>query len=391
MFYDLFDLHRRQWDSWLGMALQAGGQSPFLAAHAEIIRRSFGSQRPGSMSLEDAVRQDAAAPVEIVELPRPSAFCRLMRFKRGRGGAEVLFIAPYSGYATAVTSPLIAALGDVIVTDWADAKDVPLDEGRFGLDEQIELVARLIAGMDGTPLLAGLSQSGPVVLAGALLAHARGSALPPGIILLGSPVDTRQAAGPLQHWLDLLPEGSLESQLAAVTPERYRGAGRKVYPGFYQLMTYAATNPGSYLETQAGLWSELLSGVSGPYERMHSDLHHLLDLPAELYGDMIERILRNAEFASGSMRVAGVTIDPSRLGSVPILSIEARQDELVGCGQTHAVHKLVAGGALPDGGLAPGSVAVDVDGGHETLFCGPDLNRKVSPHIAAFIAGRGSG
>ncbi|MEZ5823546.1 MAG: hypothetical protein R3C97_02005 [Geminicoccaceae bacterium] len=139
MLYDLFDLQRRQWDSWLGMAMQVGGGSPLLAAQAEFVRRSLGAARPDGLSLAEAVRQDAGAPVEIVELERPSAFCRLLQFKRGRGGPEILFVAPYSGYATAITSPLVSALGDVIVTDWADAKDVPLGEGRFGLDEQIDL------------------------------------------------------------------------------------------------------------------------------------------------------------------------------------------------------------------------------------------------------------
>ncbi|MEZ5823547.1 MAG: hypothetical protein R3C97_02010 [Geminicoccaceae bacterium] len=232
-------------------------------------------------------------------------------------------------------------------------------------------------------MLVGLSQSGPAVLAGALLAQARGRPLPRGIILLGSPIDTRKMAGPLQHWLDLMPRGTLESHLVAVTPDRFEGAGRKVYPGLYQLMTYAATNPGGYFGAQAGLWGELLSGVNGPYARMHDDLHHLLDLPAELFSDMIERILRKAELASGQMNIDGVGIDLRRLVAVPVLSIEARQDELVGRGQTHAVHELV-GGAV---GGESASVVADVDGGHDALFANASLSANVAPLLQHFLAG----
>ncbi|MCB9944902.1 MAG: hypothetical protein H6851_14940 [Geminicoccaceae bacterium] len=382
MFYDFFDFQRRQWDTWLGLARQTGALPPLVAAQAELIRRSIGSSRHDAMTLEDAVRHDLAAPVEIQELASPSAFTRLLGFRRGRGQPRVLYVAPYSGYATSVSSALVASLGDVIVTDWVDARNVPLSDGPFGLDQQVRLVAGLVAGMDSSPILVGLSQSGPAVLAGCLLAHSQGCALPAGIILLGSPVDTRGSAGSIQLWLDMLPKGALENQVVATVSDRFPGAGRKVYPGLCQLMAYAAANPAGYFQTQAGLWGELMSGVSGPYERMHDDMHRLIDVPGELFCDMISRVLRRSELACGTMRVDGVTIDLRQLADVPLLTVEARMDELVGKGQTHALHELAATAERHD----PARVRLDIDGGHEALFVGPDFVRDVVPTLQAFIA-----
>ena len=380
--YGLIDWQRGQWDALLELTQQASSLAPvpsLVTCHAELLRRTLGAVDRSDLCLEEAVLRDAGAPVGITVLDKPSPFTRLIRFNRG-AGPQALFIAPYSGYATAVSSALVAALGNVTVTDWQDARDVPLDDGRFDLDDQIRLVARLVESADRPTVIVGLSQSGPALLAGAALAMLHGCPAPKGIILLGAPIDMRNAAGAVQQMLEALPPGTIESNFASTVPARYPGAGRKVYPGFFQLMAYALSNPAGYLEAQTGLWGELLAGVPGPYERMHGDLHGLIDVPFELYHDMIRRVLRRSELARSDLRVDDHKIDLTALRSVPMLTIEARQDALIGPGQTHATHGLLN----PDG--SDQGRKIDVDGGHDALFHGTGFGLQVAPALRKFLA-----
>ena len=392
MFYDILDFQRRQLDAWLDVACRASSLtpvSPLVQAQSELVRRTLGMAPGTEETLEDAVRRDTGGPVEISELSSPTPFARLLNFRRAPGGPTSLYVAPYSGYATAVTSALVTALGagsgNVEVVDWIDARDVSPERGGFGLDDQIRLVADLLT-RDGEPRrVVGLSQSGPAVVAGAALAMARGGPRPLGMILLGSPMDTGGGESALLDLSSAWPSGAAESQLVSTVPSRYPGAGREVYPGFLQLLALAMSDPGGYADTQRGTLWELVGGVPGRYERMHGQMHGMIDVPAELFRDMLLRILRKSELARGRLEVDGTRIDPSVLANMPLLTIEARGDALVAAGQTHAAHAIIG---EPH---HPASSRIDVEGGHDTLFVGPAFGERVAPALEAFMADRGSG
>ena len=268
MFFDLFELQRRQFEMWLEAGAAASKLTPMQAfmpnvasAQAEIFRRMTSEVGDKLVSLEEAVAIDAAAPLEIKELPSPTAFARICRFTPGRAAKPILFIAPYSGYATSVSSPLIAALGDTIVTDWKSARDVALVHGSFGLDDQARLVARLLGEASEPPIIVGLSQSGPAVLMGSALAIQDDTARPPaGIILLGAPIGRQRPGDPLHMMINTVGHNSLDAFMQQTVQAPHEGRGRLVYPGLMQLFSFLMSNPAAYLETQLGYFQELVSG-----------------------------------------------------------------------------------------------------------------------------------
>ncbi|MCB2054225.1 MAG: polyhydroxyalkanoate depolymerase [Geminicoccaceae bacterium] len=386
MLYDLIDLQRRQWQAWADMVLTSTAAAVALAPASVLpavwFARVVGALDNGEVGLEDAVRRDAGQPLGIDTLPSPSPFVRLVRFSSGAGGRPILFVAPFSGYAAAVSSRLVAALaaiGEVVVTDWRDARDIPPEAGPFGLDRQIGLIADLARAMGQGVDLVGLSQSGPAVVAAAALGLRRGDPPPARLVLLGAPIDMRETPAAL---CAALPADCLVSRV----PRHYAGAGREVYPGLFQLMAYSFANPAVYLTAQSGLWHEMAAGETGLHSRMHGELHGLIDVPAELYRDMLELVLRRSALAEGTLVVDGGAIDARLLAHVPMLTVEARGDELVGRGRTHAAHRLT--GRLE---VAAPHLRAFVDGGHYELFGGPGFDRTLTPLLRHFLGDRRDG
>ena len=191
-------------------------------------------------------------------------------------------MAPHSGYATAVVSPLLIvllSLGEVVVTDWVDGRLIPTGAGAYGLADQVATAIEAATAYQAPAHLVSLSQSGPAALAASamLAASRRRSHLPASLSSAAS--SSRVAPTALQQALGHWPRDMLAASLTREVAPNHPGAGRRVYPALFQLLAYGMASPGLYAEVQQGLLREIAAGQPGAYERQHGDLHSLLDVP----------------------------------------------------------------------------------------------------------------
>lgn len=384
MLYTFVDWQRRLLDPWLiGLRLGADlqlWQRLILVQHT-LIERTLSAGSGDPVSIEAAVARDHPGITSAVTLDE-GPFSRLVRLRSAKAGPPIFIVAPYSGYAGAVIGELAAALlpaGEIYFLDWADAKHVPAACGCFGVEEQLAVVLAALRMIPAPAHLVGVSQSGAVTLAAAALAAAGADSFAPprSLSLLGTPIGESTRRSTAAWMLAGVGEAGLQTSLITVVPERYPGAGRKVYPGLFQLFGLFITNPGSYIETQAGLWAELINESPGIYDRLHGDLHRVADVPAELFTQTVEQLVWRPPLTPAGLAIGAREIPLAGLARLPILTIEAARDELVGGGAGHAAQALAG----------PGSRALTIDdAAHHALFAGPTCADRVARALKQFIA-----
>ncbi|MGD9508177.1 MAG: hypothetical protein AB7I59_13405 [Geminicoccaceae bacterium] len=380
MLYPWLDWQRAGLEAWLATARLATTVTPLapvLDPPHELLARTLAAGAVASRPVEAAVERDAPFPVAAEELLR-TPFLRLVRLRGRAADRRFVMVAPNSGYAAAIASPLITALlalGEVVVTDWTDARLVPLAAGPFGLASQIATAIEAAAAVAGPAHLVALSQSGPAVLAAAAILAAGPERLrPASLAFLGCQLAPETNRTPLQRMLAGLPRDVLAHGLTSAVGVGQPGAGRRVYPALLQLLAYSVASPGLYGEIQLGLLQEIAAGRSGDYDRQHLDLHSLLDVPAELFLDMLDWATTGSLGTSGTLILAGERHALARLRGTPILTLEAGEDGLVGTGQTHAL-----------GSLLPESRAETLAGAqHHELFTGPSFVGAVPAVLRRF-------
>ncbi|MEZ5860151.1 MAG: hypothetical protein R3D28_14445 [Geminicoccaceae bacterium] len=383
MLHAVVDWQRWLLEPWL-TGLRMGAGQPLwqrlLAAQHVLAERTMAASEAGTEGIETAVARDHAG-VSSAHTVEAGPFSRLVRFRAGGSGPPTLLVAPHSGYAGAVLSELAASLlqhGDVYFLDWLDARLVPKSRGRFGLDEQLAVVLKALVTIGSPAHLVGVSQSGPAALAAAALATNASATLPRprSLVLLGAPVGPAERRSAIDWLAAGLDPGIVDTCLISVVPERYPGAGRRVYPGLFQLMVVLFADPGAYFGAQAGLWLELMAGAPGPCDRLHADLHRLVDVPAELYAESVDNLVRRSPFDGSGFTLGSHAIPTGDLAGLPVLTVEAAKDELVGAGATHAVQALAG----------PGSAELTVhDAAHHALFVGPLFASAVAPPLRGFL------
>ena len=350
MLYPWLDWQRQGVEALLSLTRLTSGMSPLDAAllqpTRELLARTLAAGAARERPVEAVVVADApfAVRAEIAATP----FVRLVRLRGpAESGRGFVVLAPHSGYAAAVISPLITSLltlGEVLVTDWVDGRMVPAAAGGFGLPEQIAVCLEAAGDLEGQAHLVAVSQSGPATLAAAALlaSHSSGRA-PASLVFLGCQLDPRVSPTPLQQMLAGWPRELLHAGLTAKVAADYPGRGRRVYPSVLQLLAYGMASPGLYADVQRGLLHELAFGRAGEFDRQHADIHSLLDVPSELFMHMLAWTLDRAPWRRGMPVLAGTGYDLSPLRHAPVLTLEAGLDELVGAGQTHGLGKRLAG------------------------------------------------
>lgn len=385
MLHDVLEWQRAGLGAWLGL-LDLGAVTPLgrlLHPSREVLARTLAAGEASDRTLAEAVRADAPFPVRA-ETVAATPFARLVRLRGSRATrGRFLLMAPHSGYATAVLSPLAALLasgGEVLVTDWIDARLVPVAAGGFGLAEQVALGLAAAAELAGPFHLVALSQAGPAALAvAARLAATNGKGSPVrSLALLGCQLDPALGTSPLQRALAGWPDALLAAQLTTTVGAGYPGAGRRVYPAVLQLLAYSLVSPSLYAEVQGGLWRELATGEGGIYRRQHADLHSLADVPAELFLDMLAWVLGRGPWGGSEPLVAGVAIDAGPLRTLPVLTLESGEDELIGTGQTHALVRHL--------GLTAARTVTLPQARHHDLFTGPGFFALTAPVLRRFHA-----
>ncbi|MEN2749105.1 polyhydroxyalkanoate depolymerase [Sphingomonas sp. T9W2] len=329
---------------------------------------------------------------EEIVLRRP--FGQLKRFVREgvEGGPKLLIVAPMSGhYATLLRGTVERMLptADVYITDWRDAKLVPLSAGRFDLDDYIDYVTAFLEkiGEDGDArahVLAVCQPSVPVYAATALMGADRHPNRPRTLTMMGGPIDTREAPTAVNTLATERPHAWFEQNVIATVPMTYPGAGRRVYPGFLQLAGFMSMNLGSHMISHWEMFKHLVQGDgegAGTTQRFYEEYRAVCDMTAEFYLQTIDLVFQTHALPEGTMRHRGRPVDPGAITDTAILAIEGERDDISGLGQTRAALTLATG--LSDE-LKQYHMAPEV--GHYGIFNGSKWRNRIAPVLEEWIA-----
>lgn len=322
-------------------------------------------------------------------------FCTLTHFRRdpaqlpqrNRNDPKVLIVAPMSGhYATLMRGTVKALLEDcdVYITDWTDARLVPLKHGRFDLNDYVDYILRFIRTLGPDLHVVAVCQPGPPVLAAsALLAEDDDPCQPASVTVMGSPIDTRQS--PTEP--NLLAESHslewFERNVTSLVPFPHPGAMRLVYPGFMQLSGFMTMNLDRHLSAHDQHYHNLVAGDGdsvSAHRKFYEEYMSVMDLPAEFYLQTLKVIFQEHHLARGVMRHRDRVVDLGALRATALMTVEGEKDDISGIGQTQAAHELCVN--------IPSHMRVDYvqqGVGHYGVFNGSRWRSEIAPRIRDFI------
>lgn len=318
-----------------------------------------------------------------------SDFCELRHFRRPDGPRRprLLLVAPISGHHATLLRPMAADLledHDVAVTDWVEASQVPLAQGGFDLDDQIETIMTALGVLGPGTHVVAVSQPAVAALAAtALMAETKDPCRPASLTLIGGPVDVAAKPTPTNKMVGSQPLSWLALHAIQTVPAGYPGQGRKVYPGFLQLAGFLGLDPGRHLNAHWQMFHDMAQGdldAAGRTEAFYDEFLAVMDMPAEFYLQTIETVFQKRLLAVGEMVWRGRRVDPGLIVDTALMTVEGRQDGVSPPGQCEAAHRLCR--ALPDGlrrhRLQDGA-------GHFGLFNGHHWQEEVLPDVRSFI------
>ena len=332
-------------------------------------------------------REVAVEAVVVAAKP----FCRLLHFrKQDAAGAQpvVLLVAPLSGHHATLLRDTVRALlheHDVYITDWTDARMVPLSAGPFHLHDYVHYVQEFIRllGPD-IHVMAICQPTVPVLGAVSLLASA-GDVQPRSMILMGGPIDGRISPTEVNRLATEKPYAWFENTVIDVVPFNYPGAGRRVYPGFLQHAGFIAMHPEKHMQSYLDFYEDRAHGhAADAHLKFYDEYNAVLDMAAEFYLETIKTVFQEFALARGAWDVAGKRVRPQDIREVALMTVEGGQDDICGIGQTRAAHGLCS--AIPQQKRrhldAP-------ECGHYGIFSGRRWREQICPQVAAFIREQG--
>jgi poly(3-hydroxybutyrate) depolymerase len=316
-------------------------------------------------------------------------FCRLVRFTQERDHAvpRLLLVAPLSGHFATLLRGTVAALvpeHDVYLTDWFDAREVPLSSGVFDLESYIEYVIDFTRLLGPDVHVMAVCQPAPVVLSAvALMAAHNDPAQPRSMILMGGPIDTRfHPTAPTKLSKQYALEW-FERELTTTLPTYYPGAGRRVYPGFMQLGAFLSMNATRHIDAHIKMFNELVrgDGESADARRAFYDEYmSVMDVTAEYFLQTIDHVFQRHSLPLGTLTWRGERVDPAAITSTALFTVEGELDDISAPGQTLAAQDLVSSlrSTQRDHLLQPGV-------GHYGIFNGRRWRESIVPRIASFV------
>jgi poly(3-hydroxybutyrate) depolymerase len=341
----------RFWSSlpWSLLGESSGPRS--LAALCELtLRAKLCHERPGygieRVSLGS--REIAVFEEKIDSTP----FGTLLRFRKGVEIAQprILVVAPLSGHFATLLRNTVETLlpeHDVYITDWHNARDVPLAAGRFGLDEYVDHLIRFLETLgSGAHVLAVCQPCVQVLSAVALMAEGKHPATPRSMSLMAGPVDTRINPTKVNTLATARSLEWFERHVIAEVPAHHAGAGRSVYPGFLQLLAFMSMNVGRHVKAHRDLYRHLARGEvaeAAPIKNFYDEYFCVLDLTAEFYLETVRDVFQNAALAKGDLAYRGRAIDLKQIRETALLTVEGERDDICSVGQTAAAHELCSG------------------------------------------------
>ena len=351
---------------------------------------------PRSGFTETIVGGKTVAIEEEIVLQKP--FGQLKRFRRVgiEGGPKLLIVAPMSGhYATLLRGTVERMLpsADVYVTDWRDAKLVPLSDGFFDLDDYVDYLIDFMetlgpnTGEGGSHMLAVCQPSVPCYAAVALMSADKNPSRPKTLTMMGGPIDTREAPTAVNTLATERPFGWFEQNVIATVPMGYPGAGRKVYPGFLQLAGFMSMNLGNHMISHWEMFKHLVQGEdveADATKDFYEEYRSVCDMTAEFYLQTIDVVFQDHALPRGTMTHRGRPVDATAITDVAILAIEGERDDISGLGQTRAALDIAT--TLP---AAKKKYLMAEGAGHYGIFNGSRWRDKIAPVLEDWIAEHG--
>ncbi len=389
-----------------GNPMTLAGQNPFaqrISASYDLMHRlgkdyekpEFGLRTIDVDGVEVAIH-------ERVELNLP--FCELRRFKRFsddtatldkiKGQPAVLIVAPLSGhYATLLRDTVKTMLRDhkVYITDWKNARLIPLSEGEFHLDDYVNYVQefiRHVQGKYGNCHVMSVCQPTVPVLAAVSLMASRGETTPLTMTMMGGPIDARKSPTAVNNLAMNKSHNWFENNVIYRVPASFPGAGRRVYPGFLQHTGFVAMNPSNHAKSHYDYFKDLIKGdgaSTDAHRNFYNEYNAVLDMDADYYLETIRVVFQDFSLVNGNWDVKGVDgevsrVRPEDIQTTALMSVEGELDDISGSGQTQAVHEICSG--VP----ASRKTHYEAKGaGHYGIFSGKRWREMVYPQVRSFI------
>ena len=428
MLYSLLEMNRLALAPWrvAAKASRAALRSPFnpwgqtglgrsMAAAADVFESTTRYYGKPDWQIDETEIGGVAVPVRI-ETVWSDTWCKLTHFKRdeaalaralpksqtksqakpqAKSGSrrEKLFIAaPLSGhYATLLRGTVEAFLPhyDVYITEWIDARTVPLMCGSFDLDDYIDYIRAMLTKLGGGTHVVAVCQPGPPVLAAiSMMAEDEDPALPASMIFMGSPIDARQSPTVPNKLSEERPFSWFQSKMIHTVPAPYPGMMRRVYPGFVQLSSFMNMNWDNHVDAHKKFFNHLVEGDGDSAEKhrkFYDEYLSVLDLTEEFYLQTVKRVFQEHHLARGIFKHRGRTVNPEAIKTVALMTVEGELDDVSGIGQTQAAHTICRN--VPED-MRTDYVQPGV--GHYGVFNGSRFRKEIVPRINAFIAQGGA-
>ena len=365
------------------------GGGPILASALDVFAHAAAPRGKPAFDLPFTEIDGKQVPV-TEEIECRKTFGQLKHFVRegGENDPKLLIVAPMSGhFATLLRGTVERMLPkhDVYITDWRDARNIPIREGGFDLDDYIDYVIEFLEYIGpGAHMLAVCQPSVPCFAAAAVMSADKNPARPSTLTMMGGPIDTREAPTAVNVLATQRPLSWFEQNVVATVPFQYPGAGRKVYPGFMQLAGFMSMNLGNHLMSHWEMFKHLVEGdgeSADATKDFYDEYRSVCDMTAEFYLQTVREVFQEHSLPRGMFEHRGKRIDPGAITDVAVLAIEGERDDISGVGQTKAA--LTISTSLPESHkkyyLAEGV-------GHYGIFNGSKWRKRIAPVVEEWIA-----
>ncbi|MEM8700273.1 MAG: polyhydroxyalkanoate depolymerase [Pseudomonadota bacterium] len=367
-----------------------------IAAGCEVLERTTRRYGKPEFGLKETTVSGVRVPVrESIVWSRP--FCDLIRFERGvtshRNDPKVLIVSPMSGhYATLLRGTVEALMpnADVYITDWIDARMVPIQEGKFDLDDYIDYIISMLHFLGPDAHVLGVCQpSVPVLAAVAVMEDREDPYVPSTMTLMGGPIDTRVAPTAVNDLAVSKGIDWFKSNVVMKVPFPHPGFMREVYPGFLQLSGFMSMNLDRHVTAHRDFFQHLVEGDGDSAEKhreFYDEYLAVMDLTAEFYLQTVETVFIKHALPEGKMEHNGRIVDCTKIRRTALLTVEGEKDDITGRGQTRAAHDLCT--SLPDDMKAHYE---QPNVGHYGVFNGSRWRSEIAPRVMDFIRSNRAG
>ncbi|CAL60994.1 poly[D(-)-3-Hydroxybutyrate] depolymerase (PHB depolymerase) [Herminiimonas arsenicoxydans] len=365
-----------------------------IAAGYELLYRLGKQYEKPNFNIESVLVNGKTVAI-VEEETEKKSFCTLIHFRKKLSAKEfaalkqpvVLLVAPLSGHHSTLLRDTVRSLlqdHDVYITDWTDARMVPLAEGPFHLHDYVYYIQDFIRRLGPDLHVISVCQpTVPVLAAISLMASERDPRLPKTMTMMGGPIDARKSPTQVNDLAVEKPHAWFENQVIYSVPPSYPGFGRKVYPGFLQHAGFIAMNPGRHAQSHWDFYMHLREGDNESAEehrKFYDEYNAVLDMPAEYYLETIKTVFQEHRLPLGTWEIEGKLVRPQDIKSVALFTIEGEKDDISGAGQTHAAQDLCS--ALPQSDKQQFTAP---QCGHYGIFSGRKWREIIAPKIGEFI------